>query len=80
MQNKQKKYTFTRPLKQNFIKIMHPSGSTKPVRLKTNTNLHQEEYNKSIKIKNLCIKFVKKTIITLGCTVNKILQKECDTD
>jgi len=33
---------------------------------------HVEEYNKCIKIKNLCIKLVKKTIIIFGCTVNKI--------
>jgi len=42
----------------------------------------EDEYNSAqnmwrsiinvLKIKNLCIKLVKKTIITLGCTVNKI--------
>ena len=31
----------------------------------------QEECDKCIKIKNLCIELVKKTIIILGCTVNK---------
>jgi len=30
-----------------------------------------EEYNKCIKIKNVCIKLVKKTIIILGCSVNQ---------
>jgi len=34
---------------------------------------HVEKYNKCIKIKNLCIKLVKKKkIIILGCTINKI--------
>ena len=32
--------------------------------------------NKCIKMKNLCIKLVQRTIIILGCTVNKILKNK----